>query len=310
MIDTHQLRVFAAVAQNLSFTRAAERLALTQSAVSHQIANLERQLGGVLLERQGRTVTLTAGGHAMVAHAKRVFSAIDEAEQAVRQATRPGLGRLRIGASATACQYIIPEALREFRECFPSYSLSILPSDSLETAELLLGGQIDLGLMIRLDRNKKLSYHELFEDKLMFLVSPLHPWARAGRVDRRQLVEQRMVLYSRNSATFRIVERYFLKMRAPLRDWIDLGDMGAIKELVKLGLGASMTAEWIARPEIASKSLAVLPVPGASLKRNWSIASLATRELSIAEQTFIGLCQAVAAKLVERPSQSGKPQSD
>jgi len=62
------------------------------------------------------------------------------------------------------------------------------------------------------------------------------------------------------------VERYFLKMRIQLRDWIDLGDMGAIKELVKLGLGASVTAEWIARPEIAEKSLALLPVPGARLK--------------------------------------------
>ena len=121
-------------------------------------------------------------------------------------------------------------------------------ADSLETSELLLSGQVDLGLMVRLERSKKLAYHELFDDELLFLVSPLHPWAKAGRVDRRQLAEQHMVLYSRKSATFRLVERYFLKMRVPLRDWIDLGDMGAIKELVKLGLGASVTAEWAARP--------------------------------------------------------------
>ena len=107
-----------------------------------------------------------------------------------------------------------------------------------------------------------------------------------------------MVLYSRTSATFRLVERYFVKMRVQLRDWIDLGDMGAIKELVKLGLGASVTADWIARPEIAEGSLTLLPIPGARLKRSWCIACPVSRELSVAEQTFIGLCQAVAKQLV------------
>jgi DNA-binding transcriptional LysR family regulator len=303
MLDTHPLRVFAAVAENLSFTRAAERLFLTQSAVSHQIARLERDLGTKLLERHGRTIALTAAGREMAHQARRVFSALEEAESAARHAARPGTGRLRIGASSTACQYIIPEALREFRESFPGYSLAITPADSLATADLLLAGEIDLGLMVRVDRRqKKLRFHELFQDELKFLVSPLHPWAKAGRADRRQLAEQHMVLYSRNSATFHLVERYFLKMRAPLRDWIELGDIGAIKELVKLGLGISVTAEWVARPEVAERSLALLSVPGARLRRNWCIAWAAGRELSVAEQTFIGLCEDVARQLVRRPA--------
>src|SRR6202021_2451417 len=135
MLDVHQLKVFAAVAENLSFTRAAERLFLTQSAVSHQIAKLEREVGRELLARQGRPGTLTAAGRERGGHARRVFAAVEEAEQAARPAGRPDAGRLRIGASATACQYIIPEALREFRECFPEYSLAITPGDSPLTAE-------------------------------------------------------------------------------------------------------------------------------------------------------------------------------
>src|ERR1700720_4721385 len=107
MLDVHQLRVFVSVAENLSFTRAAERLFLTQSAVSHQIARLEREIGCPLLERQGRTVALTAAGREMAIHARRVFAAVDEAEVAARHAGRPDAGRLRIGASSTACQYII-----------------------------------------------------------------------------------------------------------------------------------------------------------------------------------------------------------
>jgi DNA-binding transcriptional LysR family regulator len=106
--DVHQLRIFRAVAENLSFTRAAEALFLTQSAVSHQIANLEAALGTELLRRSGRTVSLTPAGSVLQQQLRRVFAVIDEAEAAVRLASRPGAGRLRIGASATACQHLIP----------------------------------------------------------------------------------------------------------------------------------------------------------------------------------------------------------
>ena len=297
MDDVHQLRVFMAVAENLSFTRAAQALFLTQSAVSHQVADLEKSLAAPLFVRHGRTISLTPAGLVLAEHSRRVFGALREAEVAVRQATRQDLGRLRIGASSTACQYIIPESLREFRECFPGYTMSIIPGDTPLVSERLLDGSIDLGLIIRSDRKIKLMYHDLMEDELGFLVSPLHPWARAGKVDRRQLADQKMVLYSRNSETFRLVERYFLRSGAPLQDWTELGSMEAIKELVKLGLGASIIAKWIALPEISQKTLVWLPLPGIKLKRTWCIAAIMGRELSIAEQTFVGLCQTVAKDL-------------
>jgi LysR family transcriptional regulator, low CO2-responsive transcriptional regulator len=298
MEDAHQLRVFAAVAENLSFTRAAEVLFLTQSAVSHQIAKLEQHLGTSLFERRGRGVTLTDAGKVLLTHAKRVFTALADAEAAVRAVSKPDAGRLRIGASSTACQYLIPEALREFRECFPSWSLSISPGDSPEVSEAVLNNDIDLGLLVRADRRPKLAYHELFDDELGFLVSPLHPWAKAKKAERRELGQQKMVLYRRQSATFRMVERYFVKMRAELPDWIELGSMEAIKELVKLGLGVSIVAPWIARPELAEGSLVWLPLPGSRLTRTWCVAVTASRKLSLAEETFIGLCRQAGGQLV------------
>src|SRR5579875_1636319 len=165
MEDVHQLKVFLAVAEQLSFTRAAEGLYLTQSAVSHQIAKLERQLGAALLSRQGRNVTLTAIGRELVPHARRVFAALADAEAAVRRAARPDAGHLRVGATSTACQYLIPEALREFRECYPGFTLSILPADSPALAERLLEGAIDLAVMVRPDRRgqrrQPLVFHDL-----------------------------------------------------------------------------------------------------------------------------------------------------
>src|SRR6478735_4599677 len=175
MDDVHALKVFAAVAQYLSFTRAAETLFLTQSAVSHQIASLEKSLGTALFERRGRTVELTPPGRVLLDQSKRVFTALADMTEAVKQAAQPGFGRLRIGASPTACQYLVPESLREFRECFPGYSLSITPSDSPVVAERVLDRSIDLGIMIRpeqRERGGRLAYHELFEDVLGFLLAP------------------------------------------------------------------------------------------------------------------------------------------
>jgi DNA-binding transcriptional LysR family regulator len=297
MIDVHQMRVFLAVAQNLGFTRAGDQLGLTQSAVSHQIANMEASLGCSLLVRQPRTVSLTDAGHVMAQHARKMLAAVEECQAAVRQAAKPSTGRLRIGASASACQYLIPEALREFRECFPEYTLSITPGDTPLITELLMEGTLDLGVVIKSDRQRKLTYHDLFTDELMLLVSPLHPWAATGRVERSQLAAQRMVLYSRGSTTFQMVERYFAKLRVPLHDWIELGEMGAIKELVKLGLGVSIMARWAAQSEVEERSLVMLPLPGGKLRRHWAVASSRAHKLSVAEQTFIGLCKDVAANL-------------
>src|SRR6266566_1325579 len=297
MEDVHQLKSFLAVAENLSFTRAAESLFLTQSAVSHQIADLERSLGVELFIRHGRTIELTGAGRVLAERARRIFAELKDAQAAVLAAARPDLGRLRIGASAAACQYLIPESLREFRECFPSYSLSIMPGDSPMVAQRVLDGSIDLGVMLKPEQRLKLTYFDLFEDELGFVVSALHPWAKAGKVDRKELARQRMVFYSRTSATFRLVERFFVRMKTPLPDWIELGSMEAIKELIKLGLGVSMMAQWICRAELAQKSLVWLPAPGGRLGRTWCIACPSGRKLSIAEQTFIGLCGDAAGRL-------------
>ena len=301
MEDVHQLRVFAAVAENLSFTRAAEVLFMTQSGVSHQISRLEKSLGTTLLNRRARSVSLTPAGKVLLEHTRRVFLAIENAIAATRQASNPDSGVLRVGASITACQYLIPEAIREFRECFPAYTLRITPGDGPAVTQALLDGALDLGILVRHERPSKLAFHELFRDQLGFIVSPLHPWAAAGKANRRELAQQRMILYSRQSTTFRLIEQYFVRSQAPLRDWIELGSVEAIKEMVKLGLGVSIASPWVVRRESAEGSLVWLPISGSNLMRIWTIAHDSNHALSLAEETFIGLCQS-AATLLQKES--------
>lgn len=298
MEDVHQLRIFRAVAQRLSFTRAAEALYLTQSAVSHAIAALEHDLGVMLFERQGRTVRLTEAGRVLAEQAGRVFAALDEAEHRVKQAARPELGKLRIGVSPAACQYLLPESIREFRECYPAYSLAIEVADSPRMAELLDTSAIDLAVMIRAERSQRMTFHELFRDELGMIVSPLHPLAKAGKMDRTSLRNQHFILYAKTSTTFHLVERHLSKLGAPLQNYLELGSMEAIKEIVKLGMGVSIVAKWIARQELRDGSLIWIPLPGQKLTRAWSLAHSAGRRLTIAEQTLYGLLKQVGLSLV------------
>jgi DNA-binding transcriptional LysR family regulator len=297
MQDVHKLRVFEAVAQYLSFTRAAQALFLTQSAVSHTIAALEHELNTPLFRREGKRVALTEPGRVLRDHARKLFAALEEATAAVKRAARPELGVLRIGASPAACQYLVPESLREFRASYPDFELAISVGDSPQIARQIHEGTIDLGLLIRSERDKGLAFHDLFSDELGLLVSPLHPWARERRVDKKNMADQHYVLYTRTSATFRLIERHLLKLGVPLRSFMELGSMEASKELVKLGLGITVVAPWIAAAEIAAGSLVWLKMPGPALKRNWSIACRAGRRLSIAEQTFLALCRRTAHHL-------------
>lgn len=300
MIDVHAMRVFNAVAENLSFTRAAERLLLTQSAVSHQIAKLERDLGVKLIQREGRTISLTPAGRTMQAEARKVFAAIEDASNAIRSTATPGRQRLRIGASATACQFILPEALREFRECFPTCVLAVEVGDGPHLVQRLLAGAVDLGIIIRPEGKVPLKYHALMEDELSIVVGSPHPWAAVGEkkgIKPAMLAEEKLIHYSKQSATFRLIERHYARLRVPLTNTMELGEIAAIKELLKLGLGFSMLAGWVCRPELESGALAKIRLPGPSLRREWTIATPKDHDLTLVEETFIGLCQAVAGSM-------------
>src|SRR4030095_2107048 len=131
----------------------------------------------------------------------------------------------------------------------------------------------------------------LFADELQFVMGAQHPWAQTGFVERSEVPRQNYILYSKQSVTFRLVEEYFRREEVVLNTVIELGSMEAIKELVKLGLGVSILAPWIARKEIEEGSLVALPLGRRKLQRNWAILHWRGKRLNLAEETFVGLCE-------------------
>lgn len=298
-LDGKQLRAFAMLANKGSFTLAAKELNLSQSAVSHSMKALEEDVGCRLLNRMGKKVLLTQAGEQLLHHAQKILQEMSETRASLTQLGKWGKGRLRLGTSATACQYILPAVLREFKESFSQYAITIEPGDALESIEALRENRIDLALALEPEREAHFEFHPLFTDELVFLVGPMHPWAATGSVARAEIPRQSYVLYNKKTYTFRMVEKYFREEGMVLNTVIELGSMEATKELVKLGLGVSIMAPWIARKELEERSLVALSLGKRKLKRNWGIFHWRRHRLSLAEETFVGLCRSAVEGLAK-----------
>ena len=299
-LDSRQLRAFASLARTGSFTLAAKELYLSQSAVSHSMKALEQDVGCRLLDRLGKKVLLTQAGEQLLHHAQKILSEMSQARESLRQLGKWGRARLRVGASTTACQYILPAVLREFKESFPQCLINVEPGDTPEAIALLRENRIDLALALQPKNEEKMEFVPLFTDELVFLMSPVHPWAAAGRVTREEIPRQYYVLYNKNSYTFRMVEEYFHADDMVLNTVMEFGSMAAIKELVKLSVGVSILAPWIAQKELRDKLLVSLPLGRRKLRRAWGILHWKGRRLSLAEETFVGLCRKVTEELAQK----------
>ncbi|HZP58689.1 MAG TPA: LysR family transcriptional regulator [Opitutaceae bacterium] len=299
IIDSRQLHAFAALARRGSFTLAAKDLFLTQSAVSHAIKALEDDVGCRLVDRVGKRVLLTQAGEQFLRHTEKILREMETARAGIDTLSKWGHGRLRVGASTTACQYILPTVLREFRQSFPRCVIKIEPGDHSRQLDLLRAGQIDLALVLEPPPtiHDEFTFVPLFQDELRFFVAPLHPWARLGRVPHDAIQSETLILYNKASYTFRLVSDYFREEKIVLSNFIELGSMEAIKELVKIGLGAGVLAPWIARAELENGSLVSVPLGGRKLRRCWSVAYLKGRRLALAEETYVGLCESVSEML-------------
>ena len=298
-LDSRQLHAFAALARRGSFTLAAKDLFLTQSAVSHAIKALETNLSCRLVDRVGKRVLLTQAGEQFLRHTEKILREMETARAGLEDLSKWGHGRLRVGASTTACQHILPTVLREFRQSFPRCVIKIEPGDHNRQLELLRTGQIDLALILEPPSplQDEFIFVPLFQDELRFFVAPLHPWAKLGRAPRESIGSETLILYNKASFTFRLMSDYFREEKIILSNFIELGSMEAIKELAKIGLGVGVLAPWIARTELEKGSLVSVPLGPRKLRRRWSVAYLKGRRLALAEETFVGLCESVTEML-------------
>jgi DNA-binding transcriptional LysR family regulator len=273
-LELRQLETFARVAQLQSFTRAAEELALTQPAVTRQIAALERELHTRLLERMGRRVQVTAAGEALYAYAVQMLRLEQEAERAVADVVLGMAGRLAVGASSTTATYLLPPLLRRFREAYPGVELSVHTGVSAQVAERVLANEVDVGVVTGLREPSGLVEIPLAEFATGVVVYPEHPLAGRARssgaaesgVGAAELAGSSLILMEEGTNLRTYVDRLLSAAGVEERVTMELDNVEAIKKMIEARLGISLLPLLSVGAEVEAGRLVALPladVPGA-----------------------------------------------
>jgi DNA-binding transcriptional LysR family regulator len=249
MFEISQLRCFVAVAEELHFSRAAERLSMTQPPLSRQIRLLEHHVGAQLLERNSRTVRLTAAGKAFLPEAMRILRMAEEAAFTARRAAKGEQGALAIGFTSASGYSLLPEVVRRLRERSPAISLNLKELVSTEQVEALNTGELDLGLMRPHTLNGELESTLLATESLMLAI----PERDAGRWPLEptlaDLHGKPFVMYSPYEARpFYQMLSERLARAGVVPDIVEhIGQVHTMLALVRAGVGAALIAEGAAR---------------------------------------------------------------
>ncbi len=295
--DLRQVRSLVAVAETESFTKAAERLGVTQSAVSHSIRALETQLDSKLVERAGKRVALSQNGTILLRRFKAAIAELEKAQEELGLLKRWGQGRLRVGATHTLCTYLLPSVMQKFRELYPRCEIHIESGDTSELIDVLDRSEIDLVLGMGGREPTWTRFDPMFDDELIFVVSPEHPWAKAGSVNKDEVGKESFLVYARASETYRFLKASFEEAGVRLRPSLSLGDMGAIKKMAMVGVGVGIVAPWVAQDEIDSGELVAIPLGIATRRRSWGLLCHEGRQLTMVEEDFLRICRTITKTL-------------
>ncbi len=299
LLDSRQLRAFQELALRGSFTEAANHLHLTQSAVSHSIKALEVHLDTKLFERQGKQVRLTNSGEVLLPHANRILTRMEKAQDELLNQKRPGHGRLQIGATVTISQYILPSILRELRESFPNFEITVATEDSRNLIRMIEQGDIDIAVALEATHSSRIEFEPLFSDKIEMAVSPMHPIAVAEDITMETIRGEDFIFYNKSSETFQLIEKAFSQSKDRIQASLQVGSMAAIKQMAQIGMGIGLLAPWVALDEISSGALVFRDLPMGNVDRWWGLYSRSDRE-NIAEDVFSGICQSVIQAMMIR----------
>jgi LysR family transcriptional regulator for metE and metH len=273
MLEIRHLKLVEAIAAEGSVTRAGERLHLTQSALSHQLLDIESRLGTPLFVRLKRRMVPTAAGERLLASARTVLGHLREAEEEIRRQARDGEGLIRIAVECYTCYHWLPALLGPFRKRHPRVEVRITAEETHRPAQALLEGRLDLALLSSPVRDRRLSARHLFDDEMVVVMAPDHPLIERPFVRPQDLAEETLFMYTdpeENTAMQRVLRPAGVTPRRATK--VILTE--AILELVGAGQGVAVLASWSIAPAVAAGMVRARPLTRRGLVRRWQAARL------------------------------------
>ena len=289
-MDTRQLEAFCAVVERKSFSQAAERLGVSQPAVSLQIRSLERRLGRRLLDRSGRRVEPTEAGRRLYRGAQRLLTLESQLVEDVAGDPHGELtGRLEIGASTGPGGTVLPPLLCEFAERHPAVSVSLTIFDTQTVIELVADRRLELGVVGAAPRHRSVVFEPLFRDQVVLVCPPDHAFAdRTVSLD--DLRGAPLILMQDGAGVRQVIEDELRTAGVRLRDLdvrLELGLQESVRTAVQAGYGVSFISRSAVEAELAAGALATARVEGLEPAREISLARSAGRAETRAARAFV-----------------------
>jgi LysR family transcriptional regulator for metE and metH len=269
-LDLRHLRLVAAMAESGGQTRAARRLNLTQSALSHQLRELESRIGSPLFIRASRRMVLTAIGERVLASARRVLHEVETLERDLTMDTTScGAGVVRLATECYTCYHWLPGVVTAFRQEWPRVDVRIIAEATADPVRALLDGALDLAIVAGDVDERRLGCTSLFEDEQVVVVAPNHPLATQEFVTAEELGNEHLILYTTHSSENSVLREVLRPAGVEPRHLTRVQLTEAIVELVKAGLGVSVLARWAIAPQLRDGALVGVPLTARGFHRRW-----------------------------------------
>lgn len=289
MTDLDRLRIFQAVAQTGSFTRAAAVLHLTQPGISKHIRQMEEYFGVSLFDRLGRSVALTQAGEILFEATQEIMALMGAAEQRIADLSGMRRGKLSLGASFPIGVYILPGILATYRSRFPQVEVKLEISTSAKIEARVLENKLDIGLVSHDVDHPKLVSREFMSDDLVVIVPRNHPWSRKSRIKPEQLLGQTFILSAKGAGTRAVVEERLKAKGIVLQDVLDFANPEGVKHAVQQGLGVSVQSRSTVQQELSAGSLHALRLADMAPRIAYLYIYRKHRHLPSAAQAFLAL---------------------
>lgn len=281
-----RLRTFVSVARHLSFTRAAQELYITQPAVTRHIKELESQVGTSLFDRHGTSISLTKAGEVMLFHAEKILDSYRRMQFDMNMLTGNFSGELRIGASSTIAQYVLPACLARFSTRYPEIRTTLDTGNSRQMTQALFSHSIDLALVEGETRHTGIHYEPFMRDELVLVTGSHSLYATRETITPEELTTLPIVLRENGSGTLEVIERrlndHHIKLSS-LNVIMQIGSTEGIKSFLSdYDCVALLSVRAVTR-ELLSDTLTVIDIDGLTFEREFSFATLQGNPGSIAE---------------------------
>ena len=301
MLNFNQLRVFCQTAKYLSCTRAAEKLYITQPAVTAQIKLLEDSCNLKLFKKKGRRIFLTDEGKTLYDYAAKVFEYEKEIEDLIDDLKELKRGVLRLGTSKSYARYFMPFLITSFRDAYPHIKIHLDEGSSLDMIHSLLDLRNEVAVIAKVEDNPEICFIPFSREELVLILAPEHPLAKKRYITLAELAGGPLIMTERGSATRKLVIALFDDNGISPEILMETGNAEFIKQLVQRGDGVSFIVKEAAAVELQEKKLVTVPIKGQRIFLDVSIAYLEKQHLSPSAQAFLDILLKIAPK--EKPDQ-------